>query len=82
MSENNIYKAVVTVFNNKGDKLFKTYVSDSYGMSASISNDNKYLVIGSVNYSKTIANSNIKIVSMEKAKTDPDGAIINEYNIG
>ena len=82
MSENNIYKAVVTVFNNKGDKLFKTYVSDSYGMSASISNDNKYLVIGSVNYSKTIANSNIKIVSMEKVKTDPDGAIINEYNIG
>lgn len=82
MSENNIYKAVVTVFNNKGDKLFKTYVSDSYGMSASISNDNKYLVIGSVNYSKTIANSNIKIVSMEKAKTDSDGAIINEYNIG
>lgn len=82
MSENNIYKAVVTVFNNKGDKLFKTYVSDSYGMSASISNDNKYLVIGSVNYSKTIANSNVKIVSMEKAKTDPDGAIINEYNIG
>lgn len=82
MSENNIYKAVVTVFNNKGDKLFKTYVSDSYGMSASISNDNKYLVIGSVNYSKTIANSNIKIVSMEKAKIDPDGAIINEYNIG
>lgn len=82
MSENNIYKAVVTVFNNKGDKLFKTYVSDSYGMSASISNDNKCLVIGSVNYSKTIANSNIKIVSMEKAKTDPDGAIINEYNIG
>ena len=82
MSENNIYKAVVTVFNNKGDKLFKTYVSDSYGMCASISNDNKYLVIGSVNYSKTIANSNIKIVSMEKAKIDPDGAIINEYNIG
>ena len=79
MSENNIYKAVVTVFNNKGDKLFKTYVSDSYGISANISNDNKYLVIGSVNYSKTIANSNI---SMEKAKTDPDGAIINEYNIG
>ena len=80
ITKNTVYKAVVTVFSPTGDRIFRTYISDSYGVKTEISPDDKHLIIGSINYSKPIGTSNIKIVSIEKAKTDPENAIINEYN--
>ena len=44
-----------------------------------ISNDNKYLAIAEVNTSGTIAQSSIKIISMDKASADPSSSVIYTY---
>ena len=46
---------------------------------ASISNDNKYLAIAEVDTSGTIIQSNVRITSIEKARTDPRNSDENNY---
>ena len=45
----------------------------------SISNDNKHLAIAEVNPSGTVIQSNIRIISIEKAKTDPANSEEKNY---
>lgn len=77
--KNTIYKSVVVYFDLNGTELFRSYVSSSYAICTAISNNNKYLAIGEVDYSGTIIKSNIKIISVELAQTDPVNSIIYIY---
>ena len=79
-SETN-YKTVVSSYNANGKKLFKNYLSSTTAIDTSISNDNKYLAIAEVNTSGTLIQSSIKIVSVEKAQTEPENAIIYTHNL-
>ena len=45
----------------------------------SISNDNKYLAIAEVDTSGTIIQSNVRVISIEKTKTDPENSEVNNY---
>lgn len=74
------YKSVIIVFDDKGTELFKTYLSTTMATSISISNNNKYLSYAEVNTSGTLIKSNIKTISIEKAKQTPIDSIINTYN--
>lgn len=76
---NTTYKSVVLVYNPKGVELFKIYLSSTYALCTDISNNNRYLAIGEVDYSGTIIKSKIKIISMDLAKNDPENSIINSY---
>lgn len=73
------YKTVIAVYNSQGKRLFKNYLSSTRAVDVAISNDNKYLAIAEVDTSGTIIQSNIKIVSIEKASTDPTNALENTY---
>lgn len=73
------YKSVVITYNSQGKELFKTYLSNTIALKAEISNDNKYLGIAEVNISGTLIQSNIKIVSVEKAQNDPTNSVIYTY---
>lgn len=77
--KNTTYKSVVVVFNPEGTELFRTYLSTNYAVCVDISNNNKYLAIGEVNYSGTIVKSFVKVMSIEKAQTDPDNSIEYTY---
>lgn len=46
-----------------------------------ISNDNKYLSIAEINTQGAVIQSNIKIISIEKARTDPTNSVIYTYNL-
>lgn len=81
VTKDSIYKSVVIVFDQNGTQIFKTYISQGYAIDTDISKDNKYLAIAEIDYSKTIANSNVKIISIPKAKTEPKNAIVNEFMI-
>lgn len=72
------YKSVVITFSPQGKELFKTYLSNTIALKAEISNDNKYLSIAEVNILGTLIQSNIKVVSIEKAQNDPRNSVI--YN--
>ncbi len=73
------YKNIVVIFNSEGKELFKTYLSSSIAVATDISGNNQYLAIAEVDTSGAIIQSNIKIISIDKAKTDPTNSV--QYSI-
>lgn len=74
------YKSVIILFDDAGNELFKTYLSSTIAVDTSISDDNKYLSFAEVNTSGTLIQSNIKVISIDKAKESREEAIIYTYN--
>ena len=74
-----VNKTVIKIYNPQGKELFNTYLSSTRAVDVSISNDNKYLAIAEVDTSGTIIQSNIKIISVEKASTDPTNSLEKTY---
>lgn len=74
------YKTIIATYSPAGKELFKTYLSSTTAIDTSISNDNKYLSIAEINTSGTLIQSNIKIISVEKAQSDPTNSVIYTYN--
>lgn len=73
------YKTVIVVFDNQGNELFK-YMSSTITVDSAISEDNQYLSFAEVNISGTFVQSDIKTLSIEKAKTSPNEANVFTYN--
>lgn len=73
------YKTVISVYDPQGKPLFRNNLSSTRVTDVSISNDNKYLAIAEIDTSGTRIQSNIKIISMEKAETEPKNSIVNTY---
>ena len=73
------YKSVIILYDEKGNELFKTYLSSTIAVDSDISIDNKYLSFAEVNTAGTLIQSNIKIISVEKAKQSPSDSIIYTY---
>lgn len=69
------HKTSIITFDPEGTELFYTFLSSTIALDVSISNDNKYLAIAEIDTSKSMLQSYIKIISIEKAKNDPDNAI-------
>ncbi|MBO5479508.1 MAG: hypothetical protein J6A04_07540 [Clostridia bacterium] len=74
------YKTVIATYSPQGKELFKTYLSSTTCIDTTISADNKYLAIAEINTSGTLIQSSIKVISVEKAQTDPTNSVINTYN--
>ena len=73
------YKSVIKMYNPQGKEMFNTYLSSTRAVDVSISNDNKYLAIAEVDTSGTLIKSNIKVISIDKASTDPTNSLENTY---
>ena len=73
------YKTVVEMYSPEGKELFKTYLSSSRAVDITVSNDNKYLAIAEIDTSGTIIKSSIKVISIEKASTDPTNSVENTF---
>lgn len=74
------YKTVVDVLDDKGEDLFKTYLASANVIDTEISNDNKYLAIAEANFSGITIESNIKVISIEKAKDGSSDPIEHIYS--
>lgn len=74
------YKTVISTYSSAGKKLFKNYLSSTSAIDTAISNDNKYLAIAEANTSGTLIQSSVKIVSVQKAQSEPEKAVIKTYN--
>ena len=73
------YKAVIKMYNPQGKEMFNTYLSSTRAVDVSISNDNKYLAIAEVDTSGSIIQSDVKVISIDKASTDPTNSLENTY---
>lgn len=76
-----MHKSVIQTFDNLGNELFKTYLSATTAIDADISLDNQYLAFAEINTSGTSIQSTVKIVSIQKAKTQPKESIIYTKSI-
>ncbi len=61
------YKSVIVTYDDKGNELFKSYLSNTTAIDARISQDNNYLGYAEINTSGTVIQSNVKIISMKEA---------------
>lgn len=73
------YKAVIKMYNPQGKEMFNTYLSSTRAVDVSISNDNKYLAIAEIDTSGSIIQSDVKVISIDKASTDPTNSLENTY---
>ncbi len=73
------YKSVVEMFDPEGNVLFNIYLSSTMAVDVTISNDNKYLAMAEIDTSGTIIQSDVRIISVEKAKTDPTNSEEKKY---
>ena len=80
ITKDTTYKSILIMYNSDGKELFRSYFSSTRIIDASISNDNKYVAIGEIDSSGVLVQSNIKIISIDNAKNDPENTIIYTYN--
>ena len=73
------YKTIIVMYSPEGKEIFKTYLSSTRTADIAISNDNQYLAIAEIDTSGTIIQSNIKIISIEKASNDPTNSLEKTY---
>ena len=74
------YKSVITLYDSNGKAILKNYLSTSRAVDVTISDNNKYVAFAEIDTTGTLIQSNIKIISVEKAISSPDDAIIYTYN--
>lgn len=70
------YKTVIKMYNPQGTMIFNTYLSTRV-VDVSISNDNKEVAIAEVDTSGTVIQSNIKVISIDKAKSEEKSSLEN-----
>lgn len=73
------YKNVIITYDNNGKELFRIFLDKKSAMDVEISNDNKYIAIGEVDTSGSFIQSDVKIISIEKAQTDPNNSTVYIY---
>lgn len=73
------YQSVIVTYDAKGNELFKTYKSSATALDATVSPDNNYLAFAEINTTGTQIQSNIQILSIEKAKAKEEDYIIYTY---
>lgn len=73
------YKNIIDIYDLNGKRLFKTYVATNKVVDISLSKNNQYLAIAEVDISGVMLQSSIRVISIEKAKTDPGNSIIHTY---
>ena len=73
-------KTVIKMYNPLGKEMFTQYLSTTRAIDVSISNDNRYLAIAEIDTSKTVLQSNVKIISIEKAEKNADDYLEKTYS--
>lgn len=77
--KNTTYKSIVVVYDAEGNELFRTYLATSYAICSEISDNNKYLAIGQIDYSGTIVKSVVKMIAIENVKNTSQDSIVYTY---
>ena len=73
------HKSVIAIYDKDGNELFKIYRSNTSVVDSTISNDNKYLAFAEVNTTGTTIQSNVRTISIEKAKEAEEEYITYTY---
>lgn len=72
-------KFVISLYNEIGEELFKSHLSRTTAIDVTVSKDNKYLAYAEINTNGNMIQSNIKVIDIEKAKTEPTEGFAYTY---
>lgn len=75
-----LYKTIVSMYDNKGEEQFKTFLKSTRAISTSISEDNKYLAIAKIDTSGTMIQSSVEVMPIEDVKNNPDNSVKKIYD--
>lgn len=70
------YKSIITVYDNSGKQLMRSFLASSRVTDVSISYDNKYVAYAEIDTSGTLIKSSVKIIFIEKAQSNSAESII------
>ncbi len=70
------YKSIITLYDATGKSILRNFLSSTKAIDVTISTDNQYVAFAEIDTSGTLIQSSVKIISVEKAQTDPEQAII------
>lgn len=70
------YKSIITVYDNTGKQLMRSFLSSTRVIDIAISNDNKYVAYAEIDTSGTLIKSSVKVISIEKAQTNSNESTI------
>ena len=62
------YKSVIVLFDEEGNELLRNYLANTIAIDVDITPDGEYLAFAELNTSGALVQSNVKIISIEKAK--------------
>ena len=62
------YKSVIVLFDEEGNELLRNYLANTIAIDVDITPDGEYLAFAEINTSGALVQSNVKIISIEKAK--------------
>lgn len=74
------YKNIISLYDSLGKQLLKTYLATTKVVDISISRNNQKLAIAEVDTTGILIQSSIKIISIEKAQSDPNNLIEYTHN--
>lgn len=63
--KNAIYKSVIVIYNLEGEELCRISLKTSYAICAEVSDNNKYLAIGQIDYSGMALKSVVQLISID-----------------
>ncbi len=76
------YKSVIITLDEKGNELFKNFLANTTAIDTSISKDNKYMAYAEINTGGTSVKSNVKIISIDNARTENEEPVVYTYEAG
>ncbi len=72
-------KTVIEMYDESGNELFYTYYATTRVADIDISDDNKYLAVAEIDTSGTLIKSNIQIISVDEAISNPKNSVIKKF---
>lgn len=76
---NTTNKTVIAMYDDTGNELFYTYYATTRVGDIDISDDNKYLAVAEIDTSGTLIKSNIQIISIDEASSNPNNSVTKKY---
>lgn len=70
------YKSIITVYDNTGKQLMRSFLSSTRVTDIAMSNDNKYVAYAEIDTSGTLIKSSVKIISVEKAQSNSNESTV------
>lgn len=79
ISTDTTYKSIITLYDSNGKQIIKKYLAATRVVDLTVSEDNQYIAFAEIDTSGATIKSNVKIISVEKARVSPDEAIFYSF---